>query len=267
MKNINKIKAAALAGTLVFAAMFSGCSHSLKNEERFQLPDNPESFEMTDIDSSSLNTIEVYGRTYMPYGSLKGKLKYIAIQDCLGYLDNDKNLRVYTLNDDPYDNYLMVVNVDRMNETPDIWRDFSTYGEDIFTPKIVEPAGYEEWGNSDIHYEMECVQFDIKIDAENVKEITMNYYSGDNFIGSSGGSRADNKVIDKGDVFSFEIPEMTAKKLAPEGGPFEIRCEFTLQAENNDTYTVEGGFEGSVKLGQNYYFNLTGNQEDGYKLS
>ena len=143
MKNINKIKAAALAGTLVFAAMFSGCSHSLKNEERFQLPDNPESFEMTDIDSSSLNTIEVYGRTYMPYGSLKGKLKYIAIQDCLGYLDNDKNLRVYTLNDDPYDNYLMVVNVDRMNETPDIWRDFSTYGEDIFTPKIVEPAGYE----------------------------------------------------------------------------------------------------------------------------
>ena len=265
MKN-NKIKTAALAGTLAIAVMFSGCSLSLKNEKRFQLPDNAESFEMNDIDNSSLNTIEVNGRTYMPYGSLKGKLKYVAIQDCLGYLDNDKNLRVYTLNDDPYDNYLMVVNVDRMKETPDMWRDISTLGEDVFTPKIVDPAGYDEWDDSGIHYEMEEVQFEVKIDAENVKVVTMNYYSGDHLVGTSGGGRADDKVFTKGDSLSFEISEVTAKELAPDGGSFEIRCEFTLQAENNDTYTIEGGFEGSVKLGDTYYLSFTGNQDDGYKF-
>ncbi len=266
MKN-NKIKTAALAGTMALAVMFSGCNLSLKNEERFQLPDNPVSFEMNDIDSSSLNTIEVNDRTYMPYGSLKGELKYVAIQDCLGYLDGDKNLRVYTLNDDPYDNYLMVVNVDRMNETPDIWRDFSTYSEDIFTPKIVEPAGYEEWGSSDLHYEMEAVQFVVTVDADDVKVITMNYYSGDHIIGTSGSGRADEKVITKGDKMYYEIPEISADKLAPDGGSFEIRCEFTLQAENNDTYTVEGSFERSVKLGDTFYLTLTGNQDDGYKFS
>ena len=64
MKN-NKIKTAALAGTMALAVMFSGYNLSLKNEERFQLPDNPVSFEMNDIDSSSLNTIEVNDRTYI----------------------------------------------------------------------------------------------------------------------------------------------------------------------------------------------------------
>ena len=164
MKSI-KIKAAALASTLVFTAMFSGCSLSLKNEKRFQLPADPESFEVIDVDSSSLNRIEADGRSYMPYGSLKGELKRINITACLGYLGNDRNLRVYTLHDDPYDNYLLVVNVDKMNETPDIWRDTSTYGEDIYTPPIVEPAGYEEWGSSGVHYDMEEVQFEVNLGA------------------------------------------------------------------------------------------------------
>lgn len=126
------------------------------------LKDNAIAFNMGEYtdesdDNAKYGTIEYNGRTYMPYGTLNGSLKSKNIRECIGYIiqnensspavdGNDKETRVYTLAEDCDKNYLMVYYVGTvlMNQ-PDFWRAVDTKGNNIDTPKYIEPLGYNYW--------------------------------------------------------------------------------------------------------------------------
>ena len=99
-----KIAALIMCGAL----LMSGCSLINSNNEVLDLPPNPQSYDQVYNQEDGDTTIEVNGRTYSYFGQVKGKMSNDSIRECLGYVGADKNLRIYSLCDDPYDNYIMV---------------------------------------------------------------------------------------------------------------------------------------------------------------
>lgn len=102
-------------------------------------------------------TIEYNGRTYMPYGTLKGTIKSKNIKECIGYIiqkenndqvvdENNKDTRVYTLIEDPSKNYLMIyyIGTKLMNQ-PDFWRAIDTKNKKIDTPNYIDSLEYNYW--------------------------------------------------------------------------------------------------------------------------
>ena len=125
MKNtpIKKIRLLTASLLLGVSLLFSGCSaFQFLGERAPDLPDNAQSFKKVDTDSSGI-VMEVNGRKYAPFGTLNGKLGNSSLGECLGYVDNDKNDRVYTLCEEPYGNYLVTKNVNGIMEQPMFWRD------------------------------------------------------------------------------------------------------------------------------------------------
>ena len=109
MKCIKKIQAVTVAAAMVCALLVQGCSIFNSYAGLPELPANAESFKTYDSTTGELMCINVGGREYSPYGDLEGRVKDDYVRDCLGYVNDDKNIRVYSLNEDPYDNYLMVI--------------------------------------------------------------------------------------------------------------------------------------------------------------
>lgn len=108
-------------------------------------------------DEAGYGTIEYNGRTYMPYGTLKGSLKSKDIKECIGYIIqnensssivdlDDKDTRIYTLVDDPDENYLMeyYIATTLMNQ-PSFWRAVDTKDKNIDTPKYIDSLDYNFW--------------------------------------------------------------------------------------------------------------------------
>lgn len=124
--------------------------------------DNAVAFNMSEyIDESDDNahygTIEYNGRTYMPYGTLKGVIKSKNINECIGYIiqnkssssvvdKNNKDTRVYTLIEDSNENYLMIyyIGTEVMNQ-PDFWRAIDTKDKKIDTPNYIDSLKYNYW--------------------------------------------------------------------------------------------------------------------------
>lgn len=50
--------------------------------------------------------IELDGRTYSLFGKLKGAESDDYIMRCLGFVGNDENVRIYSLTDDAFLNYV-----------------------------------------------------------------------------------------------------------------------------------------------------------------
>lgn len=110
-------------------------------------------------DDASYGTIEYEGRLYIGYGTIgNGKsLHRDDIDQCVGYVImnqnsssytdlNDRDTRIYTLQDDPDHNYLMehYEGTDLMNP-PSFWRAVDTKGQEIDTPDYIESLGYLYW--------------------------------------------------------------------------------------------------------------------------
>ena len=108
-------------------------------------------------DSAGYLTIEYNGRTYIPYGTLKGTLTAKDLDKCIGYIVRDENssfvvnkddtdTRIYTLTDDPDNNFLMeyYIGTTLMNQ-PSFFRALDTKGKDIIIPEIVDSLGYHFW--------------------------------------------------------------------------------------------------------------------------
>ncbi len=108
-------------------------------------------------DDAGYGTIIYNGRTYMPYGTLKRGIKSKNIKECIGYIiqnensssivdENNKDTRVYTLIEDPNENYLMIyyIGTTLMNQ-PAFWKAIDTKDRKVDTPNYIVSLDYGYW--------------------------------------------------------------------------------------------------------------------------
>lgn len=276
MKPIKKINVLATAFVLCATTLFTGCSILMNFQGRKpDLPADAESFKKHNADSCNLMLIDVNGRTYAPFGTLKGKIDNSSFQTCLGYLDNDKNDRVYTLAEEPFGNYLVTFNVNGVMEQPMFWRDFSTYGEDIFTPEYIVSKDDVEWGRSGCYSEMKEFRIFININADDVKELSMHYKVNGRDCGTCGVKNAvgglknrDGKLpLTNGENLPLAISELSLYEKFDKDKPFDAECSFSVESVDGKMHELEYVYKGTVRLGDEDKLTLTGNAKDGYKLS
>jgi hypothetical protein len=266
-KPIKKIKLLAAAGALTVSFLFSGCSAIMDlGEKAPELQPNAQSFKMYDSDKIDSMLIDVNGRTYAPYGVVKNSMSKSSLRDCLGYVDDDKNCRIYTLNEDPFDNYLIQKSVNAFMDPDMFWRDISTIEEDIFTPEYIQSQDYEEWSKSGAYSEMKSFKFNVTIDSDDVKEIIMDYTINGDVQATGGVRNADYSVIKKGEMLEMEIVECSIYRKYDKNAPFNLEVEFSVLTKDGDTVKVDGMYKGTVVFGASENLTLTGNSKDGYKI-
>ena len=238
-----KIAAIVLSG----AILLSGCN--LKKNPVYDLPAGARNYEQKYYEDQDESLIEIDGRTYSFFGTLRGKMSDDSIRDCVGYLDGDKNTRIYRLMDDPYDNYIMVKNMEGIMEQPSFYRAMDTRQKDILTPSYIESLGYECWGSSGIHYEPSEAVIGLVCNAKNVKEIGYSVKINDEDSHVGGVRLANFGIIKQGEHFTVEIQENRVIKIADKDKPFTVTITFTVLTGDGDEKTVTGVFTHDMMLG------------------
>lgn len=135
------------AAAVLVCLMLTGCT------ERFPLPVGSVAFEQgsyadPDEPDDGYQTITYLGRIYVPFGTLKGKMKDSEAAEVLGWVSrpdfpDDQGERVIRLK--ATEDLLMVYYVKGIMEQPMFYRALDTAGKDITLPKYVEPLGYGIW--------------------------------------------------------------------------------------------------------------------------
>ena len=242
MKN-TKILALILSG----AFLMSGCS--LMN--RTPAPDLPAGAPSFTQESSATGeaVINYNGREYAFFGTLNGSMSNESLRQCLGYIGDDENERLYTLMEDPFDNYLVAKNTSGVMDQPGFYRATDTKNKDILTPSYIESLGYESWGSSGLHYEERTAVIGIVCEADNVVEIK---YSADinGEHSNIGGVRYGNMgVLKHGDLLTIEILERSVVKFTEPDKPFSVRITFTVIDKSGNESKVNGEFTHDMMLG------------------
>ena len=150
-----KILGILLMGVLVLS--LTGCGIKYPDLEKDAIGFQTDNYIDENDNGVGYLTIEYNGRTYMPYGTLKGSLKEKDIDKCIGYIiqnensssiiDKDnKDTRIYTLIDDKENNFLMeyYIGTDLMNQ-PSFYRAIDTKNKDINIPKFIDSLDYNYW--------------------------------------------------------------------------------------------------------------------------
>ena len=151
MKPVYKLKALTitLIAFILILTLLTGCSRI-----DYSLPEDPIEFHTgTFVDPNdpddAYQSIEYNGRTYIPYGTLKGHITGKDVGACLGYIVQDgvkdENARIYLLAEDPDANYLMDYYVGGIMDQPMFYRALDTTGQPIHTPSFIDDLGYEYW--------------------------------------------------------------------------------------------------------------------------
>ena len=248
------------------AFMFSGCSLINGNKEALELPPNPQSFEQVYEDNGE-TLITVNGRTYSYFGVLKSKMSNDSIRECLGYVDDDKNMRIFSLYDDPYDNYIMVKHIGGIMDQPSFLRAVDTKQQDVFTPSYIESSGYEYWISSGLHYEMPTARIGFICNCENVKFIdyAIRINGEDAGLGETG--YVSHGEVTKGALFEVDITELEYGQRAYNDEPFEVEVVFSVVDTDDNSYEVKGSYKRDMMFGA-YANNLEirYDENDGYYL-
>ncbi|SCW50525.1 hypothetical protein SAMN02910456_01473 [Ruminococcaceae bacterium YRB3002] len=231
------------------AVLLSGCSLLDQDKGVLELPPNPQSFEQIYEEDTGDTTISVSGRTYSYFGTVKDSFSNDSIRECLGYVDDDKNMRVYTLYDDPYDNYIMVRYINGIMEQPQFLRAVDTRMKDVFTPSYIESLGYECWGSSGLHYEMPAAYVRFVCNCENVKFIDYEVSINGEFAFTGETGYPSHKPVDKGEIFDLEINEWEAGDKAEKDEPFDVVITFVIIDPDDNTHEVEGSYEREMMFG------------------
>ncbi len=263
----NKLRIIPVTAVLLISFALGGCS-LFRRPECLDLPENAKSIAMTEGDSDGMMHIKVLERSYMPYGTLGNRRGYSyedMIRDCHGYIDDDKNYRVYSLYQDPYDNYLMIMNVTGFMDTPQIWRAEDTRKQDIFTPEYVDSLDYEEWTGSGAYTEERSVRINLSLMSEDVKKLDMHYRLNGNPGGGSECSNANGSLLAKEDLL-FEISEVALKDKIPFDSSFDADMIIVVTDSEGQSQQAEGVISKNVKLGDQINVKLTGSASSGYKL-
>ena len=261
MKN-TKIAAMILSG----AILLSGCSLADKNNAYLKHEMPMKSYEQKYDEDSGDTTIDLNGRTYSYFGRINERMNQNSIRECLGYVDGDKNWRIYGLADDPYDNYIMIKHVKGIMDQPVFLRATDTRQKDIFTPKYIASAGYECWASSGIHYEMPAAGISFICNVENAREVGYTYKINGKEAGGGVVAFASGKKISKGEKFTIEITEVQLGDYAEKDKPFMVEITFSVKDMDGETHEVNGSYKQEMMLGaavNNLELRLS---DDGYCL-
>ena len=243
------MKKSVLAVLMSAVFLMSGCSLFNGNKEALELPPNPQSFDKIYDEDTGDTTINVNGKTYSYFGILNDKMSNESIRECLGYVDGDKDTRIYSLYEDPYDNYIVIKHVNGIMDQPVFLRATDTRQKDIFTPSYIKSAGYECWGSSGMHYEMPAASVGFTVNAENIKLV--NYAVDINgeptFFGQTG--ILSGRVLSKGDHNELEINEFETGDNAAKDKPFKVSITFSVVDKDDTEYEVEGVYEREMMFG------------------
>ena len=140
---IFKMKKIWFLSLLWICLLFTGCFNN-----RQDLPKNPIVFNETEIDWNW--AIENDWKYYLAYSTIKPKwvisdFNY-AFWDCLWYVGDDKNDRIYELNGESSDEWLINYYVNGEMEIPTILRWISTSNESYIPESVEEPEeDIPEW--------------------------------------------------------------------------------------------------------------------------
>ena len=264
---IKKLQIITAACALSVSFLFSGCSAvSGFFAKAPEMEANAQSIRKYDSDEFNSMLINVNGRTYAPYGVVKKYMSKDSLRECLGYVDDDKDCRIYTLNEDPFDNYLIEKNVNGFMNPDMFWRDITTIEDEIFTPEYIESNNYEEWNKSGAYSEMKTFVINVTLDSDDVKEIIMDYTINGDAQATSGVRNADYSTIEKGEVLSLEVQEGSIYKKYDKDDPFDIEIKFSVLNKDGETVKVEGTYTNRVSFGDQDKLTLTGSTRDGYKI-
>ena len=140
-----------LTALLLLAALCSGCG-SLAPE----LPADATAFPCVEfVDPADPEdgylALEYGGRTYLPYGTLGGRLRKSDLGPCLGYPvqegEAQRDVRICLLAADPAANYLVELFPEAVMQQPVFYRALDTAGREINTPDWITPLEYGIWWN------------------------------------------------------------------------------------------------------------------------
>ena len=94
-------------------------------------------------------SIEYNGRTYVGYGTVKNSIDGNDVGKCLGYIIQDgvvmKDIRVFLLNADPDENYLVQLVSGGIMDQPIFFRALDSRRKGIGTPPYIESLDYPYW--------------------------------------------------------------------------------------------------------------------------
>ena len=132
---------------LISLFLLSGCKNKLK-----ELPEKPIVFSTGELNIAGEDTgyksVINNDKVYIMYGGIKPKGLFrdnsYAYGECLGYINNDKNDRIYELKDADSNEWLIEYIVDGMMEVPIVLREITTK-DDNKIPESVESFDYDYW--------------------------------------------------------------------------------------------------------------------------
>ncbi len=254
---MKELKTAALI--LCSTILISGCQphkNMGSKNNNFDLPVNPEIFKTVYDSDYKEMTIEVYGRTYVDYGSISDEYKDYSIRDCLGHIEDHESRRVYTLAEDPYDNYILVKNLNSYSGDTRFFRATDTMRQDIFTPQYIEPLGFECWCDSGRHSEQPAATVGLILNADNIKMLSYEYSINGRPAGGCETGHTNGSPYKKGDLIKVYITEYELGDKADKNAPFNLSITFKVTDTNDNVYEVKGSYDRQMMLGA-YLVNLS----------
>ncbi len=116
----------------------------------YSLPESAQpikQFEYEDPDNKDDGYMAVMynDRTYLPYGTLKNTIKKKDIANCIGYLNDDKNVRLFLLNGDEDQNYIMEVFTNGFMDQPVFYRAIDTRDRKTDSFTFIDSLNYDYW--------------------------------------------------------------------------------------------------------------------------
>ena len=249
-----KLTALLMCGTF----LMSGCSipgRSMRDNNNYDLPDNAHMFTKIYDDDIGEMTIDVYGRTYTYFGDLTKKDSEYSVRECLGYVDHEENCRLFTLAEDPDDNYIMMKSMTSLTGYTVFLRANDTFHKDIFTPSYIRSRGYECWCDSGLHYEQPEAKIGFFIMADNVKMIGYECEINGDFACGGETGYVSGKPYDNGELIKIGVTEHELADHADKDKPFNIRVTFRITDTDGNVHEVKGCYERDMMLGA-YLCNL-----------
>lgn len=234
---------------LCIVMLLSGCSLREKMHPQLALPENAQSISTKYDEDTGETFYYVNGKTYSLFGRLNGKVSDDSIRDCYGYVEGDKDTRVYSLYEDPYDNYLMVRHVGGIMDQPEFLRAVDTKRTSIFTPEYIESAEMECWSSSGVYYEMATATIGVICEPDNIVLIDFSYKF--NGVDAGGGETGylGGDPIEPGDPMYVEINEVCLNGKVDKDEPFLVTVTFTITDTDGNVHEVEGEYEREMMLG------------------
>ncbi len=148
-----KITLIILAICLLIVGIIGGIVVGInKNNKLKALPDKPIIYKSgkleVDDEDTGYKTVEYEGKKFIMYGKIKpkdllGNINY-AYGNCLGYVDDDNSDRIYALNGESTDEWLIEYYVTGIMEEPVILREITTKNKKEI-PSSVESFDYDYW--------------------------------------------------------------------------------------------------------------------------